>query len=339
MKIAVVILNWNNQEFLEKFLPDLIKFSPEAELFIIDNASTDDSMRFVKETYPDISLIFLHKNFGYAGGYNRGLEKISEKKQFDLYVLLNSDVKVSENWLKSPVELFQKNENLAVCAPKILDFYKPDFFEYAGAAGGFLDFLAYPFCRGRIFSILEKDQGQYDQADQEIFWASGACFFVRSQIFHDFDGFDSDFFCHMEEIDFCWRIKNAGYSVFFDPKSKVYHCGAGSLTQENPKKTYLNFRNNLFLIYKNQINFLFFILFFRLILDGLAACYFLLKGKGGHFFAVIKAHFSFYQVIFSLQKKRDSCQKMIKIPNNKGRYSKSIIWNFFIIKKQKFYEI
>ena len=301
MKIAVVLLNWNGQKLLEQFLPALVQYSPEATLYLADNASTDDSVAFVKASFPTIQIIENNSNLGFAGGYNIALKTIDA----DILALVNTDVEVTKNWLVPIIETFKSELKTAIIQPKIRDFKNPEFFEYAGAAGGFIDQFGYPFCRGRIFDSLEKDVAQYED-DCEIFWASGACFFIRNTVYKELGGFDADFFAHQEEIDLCWRAKNRGYTIKYNSKSIVYHIGGATLNQGNPRKTFLNFRNSLFTLTKNlPQKKLFYVLFIRLILDGIAGLRFLWQGKWKHVFAILKAHFSFYFLFISMYKKRD----------------------------------
>jgi GT2 family glycosyltransferase len=244
--IAVVILNWNGRQLLEKFLPSVLEHSPEAEIYVADNASTDDSASFLANMFPQVKLIINNKNYGYAGGYNECLKEVEE----DIYVLLNSDVEVTEGWLQPVIDLFETDPETAIIQPKILDYKNKTHFEYAGAAGGFIDKYGYPFCRGRIFDTIEEDQGQYND-DSQIFWASGACFFIRKNVFRELQGFDEGFFAHQEEIDLCWRAFNKNYKARFCHNSVVYHVGGATLNNSNPQKTYLNFRNSLLMILKN----------------------------------------------------------------------------------------
>jgi len=333
MKIAVVILNWNGLLHLQRFLSSVVEHSISAEIWIIDNASTDGSVSYIQQKFPIIKLIQLPRNEGYAGGYNQGLKQISA----DIYCLLNSDVEVPMSWLPSNIDLLLAHEKNAVCAPKILDITLPHFFEYAGAAGGFLDAFGFPFCRGRVFDCVESDYGQYNHLKNlEIFWASGACFFIKADIFHQEGGFDADFFAHMEEIDLCWRLKNRGYRILYNPESQIYHVGGGTLNTESAFKTYLNFRNNLYLIYKNETQLFFLRLFLRLFLDGIAAFGFLVQGKFSFFWAVLKAHGSFYLRLPVLYRQRKENLQKINFPNHQGRYLGSIVWDFFIQKKKSF---
>jgi GT2 family glycosyltransferase len=324
---AVVILNYNGAGFLEQFLPKVIENSPEADVIVIDNASTDNSLSFLNSLCPQIQVICNEKNYGFAGGYNHGLAQIFNEN----FVLLNSDVEVTSNWLVPILNRAAENPNLAAIQPKILDYNKRDYFEYAGAAGGFLDKYGYAFCRGRVFDTLEKDLGQY-QTPTDIFWATGACFFVKAKVFKELGGFDERFFAHMEEIDLCWRIHNAGFTIQYEPNSTVYHVGGGTLNKTNPFKTYLNFRNNLAMLFKNLPRHkLFPIIFLRLILDGISSLKFLKEGNVQDFIAVAKAHFGFYAMIPYLTKKRKGSYGAFKKLSNF-----SVVWRYFA-KKQKTY--
>ena len=324
MKIAVVILNWNGKKLLEKFLPSVLEFSKEADLYIADNASTDDSIWFITSHYPSIKIIHNETNGGYAKGYNDALKHI----EADIFCLLNSDVEVTQKWLLPIIDIFKNQPNTAIVQPKILDYKRKDYFEYAGAGGGFIDKFGYPYCRGRIFNTLEKDLGQYDDI-ADIFWASGACFFVRSDIYKRFEGFDETFFAHMEEIDFCWRVKNTGLDIKYVGHSRVYHLGGATLSKSNPKKTFLNFRNSLYTLTKNARGPLFQIVLGRLMLDGVAAIKFLLELKPLHTFAILKAHFHYYWHLTKLLKQRKSQNSKIKYFNKI-----SVIVRYFIMKKR-----
>jgi GT2 family glycosyltransferase len=322
MKVAVVILNWNGKKLLEQFLPSVVQYSKEATVYVADNASTDDSVAFVKEQFPEVAVVINATNTGYAGGYNEALQHI----EADVYALVNSDIEVTENWLQPIIKTFQEEPTTAIIQPKILDFKNKDYFEYAGAAGGFIDQYGYPFCRGRIFNTLEKDLGQYD-TNQEIFWASGACFFIRRSVYKELKGFDTSFFAHQEEIDLCWRAINKGHTIKYLFESKVYHVGGATLQQGNPKKTELNFRNSLLMLTKNlPKKVLFRVLFIRMILDGIAGMKFLLEGQPKHLLAVLKAHFSFYQMLAINYNKRGTYQE------SKYYYSKNIVYNYFVNK-------
>lgn len=304
MNIAIVILNWNGKSWLEKFLPNVISHSAGSEIYVIDNASTDDSISFLKLNFPTVKIIINDKNYGFAGGYNEGLKQIDS----EIYCLLNSDVEVTENWLQPISRLFKADKNIAAIQPKILDYNRRNYFEFAGAAGGLIDNLGFPYCRGRIFENIEKDLGQYND-ETEIFWASGCCLFIRSKDFREQNGFDARFFAHQEEIDLCWRLKNAGKKIYYTGKSTVYHVGGGTLNKENPRKTFLNIRNNLSMLLKNlPFPALIWIIFLRFILDGFAGIYLAYKNGFSHFTAVITAHFSFYGQMLQTFKLRQKNQ-------------------------------
>jgi len=331
---AVVILNWNGLDWLKQFIPILIKNTPakDADLVVADNASADESIAYLQTNHPEIQLIILEDNFGFAEGYNRALELISHPYS----ILLNSDVEVTKDWVQPLIQQLESSDNVAACQPKIKDFYQKDYFEYAGASGGFIDYLGYPFCRGRIFDKLEKDKGQYDHPIS-IFWATGACLAIKTNVYKEVGGLDSDFFAHMEEIDLCWRLKNRGFEIYSVPEATVYHVGGGTLSKVSPKKTYLNFRNNLLILYKNlPSSKLFKILFIRLILDGIAVFKFILSGQFSHMIAILKAHFHFYRMIKSFKAKRHenlSKTSKIAIPEI---YTKSIVWQYFAKKRDNY---
>ncbi|MEQ6120243.1 glycosyltransferase family 2 protein [Reichenbachiella sp. MALMAid0571] len=292
-KVAVVILNYNGRQYLEKFLPDVIRHSSDSDIYVADNKSSDTSISFLKEHFPEINLILLETNNGYAAGYNLALKQV----EAEYYILLNSDIEVTANWINPIVDFMDSHPNVAACQPKILDYKNKEYFEYAGAAGGYLDILGYPYCRGRIFDTLEKDHGQYD-SNQQVFWATGACMFIRSEVFHQLGGFDESFFAHMEEIDLCWRINMSGKQVYCIPESKVFHVGGGTLAKSNPQKTYLNFRNNLTMLYKNSTGIsLFWKLPLKFLLDILASLKFWKDNSFDHFTAVFKAYSFFVKKI------------------------------------------
>ena len=327
MKLAVVILNWNGISLLKQFLPSVVQFSKEATIYVADNASTDGSVAFVKEHYPAIKIIQNSSNYGFAEGYNQALQQVDA----DLYALINSDIEVTENWLQPILATFENEKNTAILQPKILDLKRKDYFEYAGAAGGYIDKFGYPFCRGRLFKTVEKDVGQYND-QTTIFWASGACFFIKGDVYKELKGFDKDFFAHQEEIDLCWRAINKGYSIQYCPQSVVYHVGGATLQQGNPLKTFLNFRNSLLMLIKNlPKNQLFTIVFIRMVLDGIAGLQFLFQGKGKHFVAIIKAHIAFYSLFRKNYAKRDTMQ--VQHYYNK----KSIVYHYFIEKRHVFW--
>ena len=335
--IAIVILNWNGKKLLEQFLQSVIENSnhPGAEVIVADNASTDDSVQFLQKEFPDIKIIQLEKNYGFAGGYNRALSQIDS----DYYLLLNSDVLPEKNWIHALYSQLNDDDSLAVLMPKIRSYKNQNMFEYAGAAGGFIDKYGYPFCRGRIFDSTEQDFDQYNQSS-EVFWASGASFLINAKLYKEFGGLDESFFAHMEEIDLCWRLKNRGYKIKYIPESIVYHVGGASLNQSHPYKTYLNFRNNLFLLFKNLPSGNFCItLFLRLLLDGIAAIKFIFSFEFGFFLAVLKSHFSFYKNLPRLVKQRKELLLTREVDNHPEMYNKSIVYDYFIKGKKRFSEL
>jgi GT2 family glycosyltransferase len=327
---AVVILNWNGIDWLKKFLPIIIDKSNIANIYLADNASDDSSVEFVKNTFPAVNIIQNLYNVGFAKGYNQALSKLTEK----YFVLINSDIEVTNNWIEPIINLMEDDDLISACQPKILDYNYKEKFEYAGASGGFLDNLGYPFCRGRIFDTLEHDSNQYNDIS-EVFWATGACLFVRSKHFKEVNGFDNDFFAHQEEIDLCWRLKNKGYKVMVNPQSIVYHVGGGTLDSSSPFKTYLNFRNNLYMLFKNlPVTDLIKTIFLRLILDGIAGLKFITKKRGlSHVLAILRAHFVFYLNLPRLISKR---QKINQCSNLSGKYNWSILYRYYF-KDQKTY--
>lgn len=340
-KITVAILNYNTKHFLETFLPS-ISFSSESdfETLVIDNASSDDSVEYVNEWFPEVNTIEFENNHGFANGYNLGLKNVST----EYIALVNSDVEVSENWLDPIIKFLDENKEYAAAMPKILSHERKHEFEYAGASGGFIDALAFPFCRGRMFESLEEDKKQYDDI-KDIFWASGAAFVIRRDVYNNLGGFDGDYFAHQEEIDLCWRIHNAGYKITVVPNSIVYHVGGGTLNYGNSKKVYLNFRNSLFNIFKNDSTLnLFWKIPCRLILDGLAGLKFLAQGNFSSTLAIIKAHFAFYISFFVLIKKRLSVNSIVSKnaigrPNRIGMTSKLIVFQYYVFGKNKFSDI
>lgn len=336
-KTAIVILNWNGQQMFNTFLPSVIEHSnPEtAEIIVADNGSTDESVEHLRKNFPSVKIIQLSENFGFAEGYNQALKQV----EAEYFVLLNSDVKVTPHWLDSCIKLFEQDKKIAAIQPKILSYNKPDEFEYAGAAGGFIDRYGYPFCRGRILNRIEKDTGQYNLSSP-IFWASGACMFIRSSAFNETGGLDGDFWAHMEEIDLCWRLKNSGHKIIYQPESVVYHLGGGTLSYGSPKKVYLNFRNNLWMLFKNLPKHQFKRIFLaRMILDGVAAVKFILGFNFREFWAVVKAHYAFYKNLGKLIRKRKQVQKSILVKEHNEVYSKSIMWKFFLEKKRRFSDL
>ena len=303
-RLAIAILNWNGKKWLEKFLPIVVQHSPEADIYIIDNASEDDSVTFVENNFPSVRVIQNSKNEGFAAGYNSGLKNIDS----EIYCLLNSDVEVTQNWIPPMIALFDSDQSIAAAQPKILSYHNRNFFEYAGAGGGFIDNLGFPYCRGRIFNSIEEDKGQYDD-ETEIFWASGCSLFIRSKDFLEQGGFDERFFAHQEEIDLCWRLKNSGKKIMYTGKSAVYHVGGGTLSNQNPEKTFLNFRNNLSMMLKNlPFPNLLWLLFFRLSLDGIAGIQFAFRHGFSHLWAVVRSHVGFYAQLPETWRRRQKHQ-------------------------------
>ncbi len=335
-RIAIVILNWNGKQYLEKFLPGVIRHSHDlARIIVADNASTDHSISFLESTYPEVEIIRNDKNYGFTGGYNRALRNLKD----EFFLLLNSDVEVTEGWLIPLLDFMDKHPQTAACQPKIRSYHDRQLLEHAGAAGGFIDFLGYPFCRGRIFNSLEEDKGQYD-SEMAVFWATGACLMIRSAEFHKQQGFDETFFAHMEEIDLCWRIQHTGKDIFVIPKSVVYHVGGGTLHKSNPRKTYYNFRNNLKMLFKNLPGHqLIWLIPVRLFLDGLAGLKFLLDGDYKDTWAVIKAHFAFYFFLLTSLTTRSRQQKNVVKHASKGIYHKSIVIAYYLRKIKYFHQL
>lgn len=328
-KLSIVILNWNGKRYLERFMPTLLRYMPDyAELVVADNASTDDSIPFLREHHPSVRIIENGRNEGFARGYNVALQQVEAQ----YYCLLNSDIEVTEHWVEPIIEMMDANDKIAAVQPKLRSFNQRDAFEYAGAAGGFVDKYGYPFCRGRVFGHVEKDHGQYD-TDIDVFWATGAALFVRSDVYRVMGGLDDDFFAHMEEIDFCWRIKNAGYKIKCCPQSVVYHIGGGTLPKQNSYKTFLNFRNNLFLLLKNlpeeRLTRTFVIRFF---LDIMAAGSFLLQGHFKDFTAVFKAMAAFYKNYNYCKAKRNTMPKLAYADT----FPKSVVFLHYFKRKKVF---
>lgn len=335
-KVAVVILNFNGANILKNFLPSVIKHTlTPYEIIVADNGSTDNSLEVLQNEFSEIKVLKSTINEGFSKGYNTALSQI----EAEYYVLLNSDVEVTENWISPIIQLMESDKQIGACQPKILAYQDKNSFEYAGAAGGFIDKYGFPFCRGRIFDQLETDQNQYNN-NIEIFWATGACMFVRSEAYHQLGGLDNDFFAHMEEIDLCWRMKNANYKIMYCAESTVYHLGGGTLHKSNPRKTFLNFRNGLALLYKNlPVNKLYATLFIRMLLDGIAAIKFLISGQHKDFGAVFMAHMNFYNNFSHWNNKRKECLTH-NTQNTKSQIlDKSIVWEYFIKKHKIFSEI
>jgi GT2 family glycosyltransferase len=364
--VAVVILNWNGQDFLRRFLPAVLAYSEGAAVFVADNDSTDDSVAIVEQEFPDVQLIRLAHNLGFCKGYNAALNDVrwagplvdapktprsqEERGQdstdtlgFRYYVLLNSDVEVTPGWLGPQRELLEQHPNIAACQPKIRQ-YSPDaaqrqLFEYAGAGGGYLDRLGYPFCRGRLFDTLETDLGQYDDA-RPVAWATGACMLVRATAWHQLGGLETRFFAHMEEIDLCWRLQNAGYAVWYQGRSVVYHVGGGTLHKSNPRKTYLNFRNGLALVYMNtHADELTSTMTTRLVLDWVAALRFLSQGNFGDYRAIARAHWHFLRQLAYWRQRRKTAPPRLRVAERTGVYRGSLVWAYFGKGRKKFPEL
>ena len=331
--VAIVILNFNGRNYLERFLPSVLASTyAHKKVIVADNASTDDSIHFIKEHFPSVEILLNTQNDGFAGGYNWALKHV----EADYYVLLNSDVEVTPNWIEPIIDLMESDAAIAACQPKLLSYHQPQYFEYAGACGGWIDALGYPFSRGRIFDVLEKDEHQYDDI-QQIFWATGAAMFIRSEVFHAMHGFDDSFFAHMEEIDLCWRIQLAGYKIYVQPKSQVYHVGAGTLPRDG-RKVFLNFRNNLMMLSRNlPFSEKWWKLPFRYILDGISAWKGLLNGDVAFFKAIVKAHIAVITWWLKGEKQYSANRKPIKKLD--GVYSGTIVWQHFIKGKRYFKEI
>lgn len=335
-KVAVIILNWNGKEILSEFLPSVVRFSqlPEVNVYVADNGSSDDSVAFVKENFQTVKRIQLDKNYGFAGGYNKAMEQITEKYA----VLLNSDVEVTENWLTPVIEYMDNHPKTAACQPKILSYKQKDHFEYAGAAGGYIDRYGFPFCRGRFFNIFEEDKKQYDVQD-EIFWATGACLFIRTEVYRKMGGLDHNFFAHMEEIDLCWRIWARGYSIVYIPESKVYHLGGATLSKTNPHKTFLNFRNNLYLLYKNMHIHYRRSMLIRYILDFIAFVKFLSGFEFKNARAVLKAHREFLLKRKHFKPSRIENKNLSTVKEIPTIYQGSIVFDFFLKGKKYFHQL
>jgi GT2 family glycosyltransferase len=333
--VAVVILNWNGQALLRQFLPSVLAGSDDARIIVVDNASTDDSLAVLAAEFPTVEILRHAENLGFCGGYNQALQQIQAR----YYVLLNSDVAVTPGWLRPLRELLERNPAVAACQPKILAYAAPDTFEYAGAGGGYLDRLGYPFCRGRLFDTLEKDLGQYDDA-RPVAWATGACMLVRAEAWHALGGLETAFFAHMEEIDLCWRLWNAGRQVWYHGGSAVYHVGGGTLHKSNPRKTYLNFRNGLALVYKNvHPSELTGIMATRLLLDWVAALRFLTQGNTGDARAILRAHRDFFKLRGYWRQKRQPALRQLLTSERPGVYNGSLVWAYFAQKVRTFAQL
>ncbi|MCQ2973361.1 MAG: glycosyltransferase family 2 protein [Bacteroidales bacterium] len=337
MKVSIVILNWNGEKFLNEYLPSIIKYcnKPNYEVVVADNNSTDNSINLLKNNFPQVKIIILDQNYGFAKGYNLALNQIES----DYFILCNSDIELKSDAVTPLIKLLEENQDVAVAMPKIKSLKSPEMFEYAGAAGGFIDMFGYPFCRGRILENIEPDNGQYNLVNKDIFWASGAFMAVKADIYKKCGGLDDNFFAHMEEIDFCWRVKNLGMKVLYCAEAEVFHLGGGTLNQGNPHKLFLNYRNSLKMLYKNlSPKRLLPILWFRMCLDGISAIIYLCKLQFSYFIAVIKAHFAFYFNLPTLIKQRKQLKKIAVNYNHKEIYNGSIVYNSIIKKKKTFFE-
>jgi GT2 family glycosyltransferase len=333
--VAIVILNWNGAHFLRQFLPGVLAHADGARVIVADNASTDDSAELLSRDFPTVELILLDRNYGFCEGYNQALAQVDST----YFVLLNSDVAVTPGWLLPLRARLEAQPRVAAVQPKLLTYADPHLFEYAGAGGGYLDRLAYPFCRGRLFDTLEPDQGQYDDP-RPVAWASGACLLVRASAWRQLGGLEPAFFAHMEEIDLCWRLWNAGLEVWYDGSSVVHHVGGGTLPKSSPRKTYLNFRNGLALLYKNAApSELLSAMSQRLVLDWVAALRFLLAGNGAEFRAVVRAHWHFYQKLGYWRQRRQAAQPHLKVSERPGVYNGSLVWAYFAQGKKKFSQL
>ncbi len=334
-RAAVIILNWNGKKFLEQFLPKVCLFSKNvADVYVADNASTDNSAEYLQANFPDVKIVINPKNGGFAYGYNASLDKINA----EYYILLNSDVEVTPDWIEPVISLMESDKTIGAVQPKIKSFSNAGYFEYAGAAGGFIDVYGYPFCRGRIFDAIEKDEKQYDDV-KEIFWATGACLFIRADLYHSLGGFDEDLFSHQEEIDLCWRMKLRGHKVMYCPASEVMHYGGGMLPKSNPFKTYLNFRNNLIILCKNHpSNTLLWKIMVRTVLDGIAAFRYLLMGEGKDTIAILRGHKDFYRSLSKTLKKRKAMKEKDLQPVT-CVYKRSIVKKYFIQHKHCFNQL
>lgn len=337
MKTAIVILNWNGKQHLEKYLPPVLKFTDTNlhDIYVADNGSTDDSVSFISKQYPEIKIIQLDKNYGFAGGYNNALKNVNA----DIFCILNSDVRVTENWLKPVLNIFETCNDIVAIQPKILSDREPFRFEHAGAAGGFIDKFGYPFCRGRIMDVIENDNGQYNLTT-DIFWASGACLFIRSETFNENNGFDADYFAHMEEIDLCWRIKNQGKRILYFPESVIYHYGGATLDYNNPQKLYLNFRNSLWTLYKNYTGrFLPIRMFIRMLIDTVAIAKYIVTFEFKNANAIIKAHLDYHKSKTEIKAKREALQPGIRMKKHDEILRGSIVGKFFIKRIKTFSDL
>jgi GT2 family glycosyltransferase len=335
-RVAVVIIHWNRKNLLEQFLPFVCASTyPNLEIVVVDNNSTDDSVAYVKQHFPQITIVQNDNNYGYAGGYNHALKHVKA----DYYALLNNDIEVPKTWIEPVIEVMERDAKVGACQPKMLDYKNRQSFEYAGACGGYMDRLGYVFCRGRLFEVLEEDKGQYD-TEADIFWATGACMFIRSDVFHEAGGFDEHFFAHMEEVDLCWRVQLLGYKLKVVPSSYVYHVGGGTLNKMSPQKTYLNFRNNLIMLTKNlPWPTLLWLIPVRAILDLMSSVFFLINGFPKYSGAVHRAHFDYFFRFGKWWKLRKTVAPIFKNESFSGVYNGSVVAEHFIGKKRFFTEL
>ncbi len=331
---AVIILNYNGVHFLQQFLPSVLRYSQGHRIIVADNGSSDTSLDFLKEHHPEVEIMAFGENYGYAQGYDIALQQTDNKYS----ILLNSDVEVTENWIEPIIKFMDQDEGIAACQPKIRDYNRREYFEHAGAAGGFIDTVGYPFCRGRILDTLEKDRGQYDDTRQ-VFWATGACFFVRTKVYNDLGGFDINLLAHMEEIDLCWRMNKAGYRIFCVPDSVVYHVGGGTLPASNPRKTYLNFRNSTIMLYKNaHHSTLWWKIYLKLCLDMLAAMVFFIKGKDKDGWAVVRSMTSFFSHLEQWKQGRKRCERVVTARKTDTIYPGIMVVSRYIMRRKVFSE-
>lgn len=336
-KIAIVILNWDGREHLENYLPHVLNNTNlnEVDIYVADNGSSDSSVEFIEHNYPEIKLVCLDKNYGFAGGYNKALQQVDA----DIYCILNSDVRVTKNWLKSIVQIFNSDPDVGVVQPKILSDRNNEYFEHAGAAGGFIDRFGYPFCRGRIMDFVEADNGQYNKSS-DIFWASGACMFIKRDLFIENGGFDADYFAHMEEIDLCWRLKNQGHRIVYSPQSVVYHYGGATLDYENPRKLFLNFRNSLWTLYKNYSgSCLRLTMIVRMLIDTIAIAKFTVTFDFKKAATVINAHLAYYKSKPELKAKRRALMLKRTQFEHVDMLHSSIVFKYFLSGKKVFSDL
>lgn len=335
-KVSVVILNWNGADMMRQFLPSVLQYSPEADVVVADNGSTDDSVAMLREEFPAVKLICLPENYGFAEGYNRALAQIETPYS----LLLNSDVEVTEGWLDTLLKFMERKPDVAACQPKVLSYRERDKFEYAGACGGFMDSLGYPYCRGRVMDVVERDCGQYDGAPIPVFWATGAALMVRTDVYNEVGGLDARFFAHQEEIDLCWRLRSRGHGVWCVPDSVVYHVGGATLDQSNPRKTFLNFRNNLLMLYKNlPSNQRAKVMAIRYFLDYLAALQQLLSGKASHALAIVRARFEYSHIKHEFDDKRAANLKATVVDAIPEMKPASLLWSFYVKRKRKYSDL